>query len=55
MVTHKAFVTCANQYSWNTSFECKGDMEQKFKHGTFARLNPRHFRGLGAWLKPTGI
>ena len=25
------------------------------KHGTFARLYPCHVRGLGAWLKPTGM
>ena len=24
---------------------------KKLNHGTFARLNPRHVRGLGAWLK----
>ena len=28
---------------------------KKLKHGTFARLYPRHARGLRAWLKPTGI
>ena len=30
---------------------------KKLKHGTFARLYPPppHVRGLGAWLKPTGI
>ena len=28
---------------------------KKLKPGTFARLNPRHVTGLGAWLKPTGI
>ena len=28
---------------------------KKLKHGAFAWLNPRHVRGLGAWLKPTGI
>ena len=28
---------------------------KKLKYGTFARLYPRHVRGLGAWLKPTGI
>ena len=28
---------------------------KKLKHGTFAWLYPRHVRGLGAWLKPTGI
>ena len=28
---------------------------KKLKHGTFARLSPRHVTGLGAWLKPTGI
>ena len=28
---------------------------KKLKHGTFARLYPGHVRGLGAWLKPTGI
>ena len=27
----------------------------KLKHGLFARLYPRHVRGLGAWLKPTGM
>ena len=28
---------------------------KKLKYGTFARLYHRHVRGLGAWLKPTGI
>ena len=28
---------------------------KKLKHGTFAWLNPRHVRKLGAWLRPTGI
>ena len=28
---------------------------KNIKHGTFARLYPHHVRGLGAWLKPTGI
>ena len=28
---------------------------KKLEHGTFARLNPHHVRGLGAWLKQTGI
>ena len=28
---------------------------KKLKHGTFARLYPRHVREYGAWLKPTGI
>ena len=28
---------------------------KKIKHGTFALLHPRHVRGFGAWLKPTGI
>ena len=28
---------------------------KKLKHGSFARLYISHVRGLGAWLKPTGI
>ena len=28
---------------------------KKLKHGAFSLLNPRRVRGLGAWLKPTGI
>ena len=28
---------------------------KKLKHDTFAPLSARHVRGLGAWLKPTGI
>ena len=28
---------------------------KKLKHGTFAQLYPHHVRGLGAWLKHTGI
>ena len=28
---------------------------KKLKYETFAQLYPRHVRGLGAWLKPTGI
>ena len=28
---------------------------KKLKHCTFCRLYPRHVRGLGVWLKPTGI
>ena len=27
---------------------------KKLKHGTFARLDPRHVRGLDAWLKLSG-
>ena len=30
-------------------------MQKVKKHGTFALLYPRHVRGLGTWLKLTGI
>ena len=36
-------------------FPALRDQCKNLKHGTFARLYPRHIRGLGVWLKPIGI
>ena len=45
-----AFVYQMPHISPSLRGQCK-----KFKYGTFARLYPRHVRGLGMWLKLTGI
>ena len=45
-----AFVYQMPHISPSLRGQCK-----KFKYGTFARLYPRHVRGLGTWLKLTGI
>ena len=45
----------AIEYQMQHIFPAHRGQCKKLKHGTFARLNPRHVRELGMWLKLPGI